>query len=136
MSSVVQRIKSADIDALYAVTNVPDAVLLTRQSQELGFEPPFILGNGAGYSSPDFVEAVGELADGLIVSDAVPLNMSDELLSANLSPSYSEFIAAYTAKVHREPHPGHAGVRGRYCFVSRGAFKGRFSRPRRSEGHN
>jgi branched-chain amino acid transport system substrate-binding protein len=103
LSSVIEKLKSARVDVLYAVPNITDAILLTRQSAELGFRPRLVLGNGTGFTSTDFVKGVGEAANGIVVSDAAPLHIRDNLLSAGLSPSYSEFIKAYTAQYGREP---------------------------------
>ncbi|TFB77296.1 hypothetical protein E3O06_00635 [Cryobacterium glaciale] len=103
LTSVIERLKAAKIDVLYSVPNINDAILLTQQSAALGFKPAYTLGNGTGYTSVDFIAAVGDTADGLVVADAAPLNISDSLLSADLSPTYSEFITAYEEQIGRKP---------------------------------
>lgn len=103
LSSVIERLKNADVNVLYAVGGITDAILLVRQSEELGFEPDLIIGNGAGFSDAGFVDGAGGAAEGVVVSDAVPLHISDDLLAPDVSPSYSEFIEAFESENGYEP---------------------------------
>jgi branched-chain amino acid transport system substrate-binding protein len=103
LSSVVEQLKSADVDVLYAIGGITDAILLVRQSEELGFDPDLIIGNGAGFSDKGFVGGAGDAANGVVVSDAVPLHISDDLLSEDVSPSYSEFTEAFEEEIGYEP---------------------------------
>lgn len=103
LSSVVQKLKSAKVDVLYAIGGITDAILITRQSAELGFKPKLIIGNGAGFSDKGFAPGAGAAAEGVVVADAVPLNISDKLLSNDLSPKYSEFQAGYEKMVGYKP---------------------------------
>jgi branched-chain amino acid transport system substrate-binding protein len=103
LSSVIEQLKSADVDVLYAVGGITDAILLVRQSDELGFEPDLIIGNGAGFSDKGFVGGAGDAANGVVVSDAVPLHISDDLLNDDVSPSYSEFTEAFEEEIGYEP---------------------------------
>jgi len=103
LTSVIEKLKAAKIDVLYSVPGISDAILLTRQSKELGFTPAFTLGNGTGYTSPDFASGVGSAADGIVVSDATPLHIKDSMLDPDVSPKYSQFVEAYTKKFGHEP---------------------------------
>lgn len=103
LSSVIEKLKSAQVDVLYAIGGITDAILITRQSGELGFDPRLIIGNGAGFSDKGFVNGAGAAANGVVVSDAVPLHISDDLLSPDLSPTYSEFTAAFEGEYGYEP---------------------------------
>jgi branched-chain amino acid transport system substrate-binding protein len=103
LSSVVEQLKSADVDVLYAIGGITDAILLVRQSKELGFAPDLIIGNGAGFSDKGFVGGAGDAANGIVVSDAVPLHISDDLLNDDVSPSYSEFTKAFEEEIGYEP---------------------------------
>jgi branched-chain amino acid transport system substrate-binding protein len=103
LSSVIQKLKSANIDVLVSYPAGADAILFTRQSKTLGFNPKLTIGQGAAYSSVDFGAALGSYADGILVADAVALNPSSAKLSAAMSPSYPRFIAAYTKQIGRKP---------------------------------
>lgn len=103
LSSVVQKMKSAQVDVLYAIGGVTDAILITRQSDELGFKPKLIIGNGAGFSDKGFAPGAGAAAEGVVVSDAVPLNISNELLSDDMSPTYNEFVEGYEKMAGYKP---------------------------------
>jgi len=103
LSSVVEKLKSAKIDVLVAYPAGGDAILLTRQSKTLGFNPKLIIGQGAAYSSVDFGAALGSSADGILVADAVALNPSSSKLSKAMNPSYPRFISAYTKQIGRKP---------------------------------
>ncbi|MCK6210057.1 ABC transporter substrate-binding protein [Georgenia sp. EYE_87] len=52
LSSVIENLKNADVEFLYAISYVNDAILLMKQSQELGFEPSVVFGSGAGFTTP------------------------------------------------------------------------------------
>ena len=103
LSSVIQKLKSANIDVLVSYPAGADAILFTRQSKTLGFSPKLTIGQGAAYSSVDFGAALGSYADGILVADAVALNPSSAKLSPSMSPSYPRFIAAYTKQIGRKP---------------------------------
>lgn len=104
LSSAIEHMKSAKVEILYSVPATSDAVLLIRQSKVLGFKPSLIIGNGQGYAGNDFVKAVGpDLASGIVVSDAIPTNITDAMLNKGLKPSYSEFVSAYTKEFDHAP---------------------------------
>lgn len=103
LSSVIQKLKAANIDVLVAYPAGADAILFTRQSKTLGFSPKLTIGQGAAYSSVDFAAALGSYADGILVADAVALNPATAKLSQSMSPSYPRFISAYTKQIGRKP---------------------------------
>jgi branched-chain amino acid transport system substrate-binding protein len=103
LSSVIEQLKSAEVDVLYAVGGITDAILLVRQSDELGFNPDLIVGNGAGFSDKGFVKGAGDAANGVVVADAVPLHISDDVLNEDLSPKYSEFTKSFENEIGYEP---------------------------------
>ena len=60
LSSVVLNIKKAEPDVLISVAYINDAILLSKQMKELDVEVPVIVGSGAGHTTSDFKDAVGE----------------------------------------------------------------------------
>jgi len=103
LSSVIQNLKRAQVDVLYATSYVNDAILLMKQSKELGFAPKLVFGVGAGFTSPDIAKALGNDVNGIVTSDGAPMNMNDKLFRSDLSPKYSEFTATYKQMIGREP---------------------------------
>ncbi|WP_164737289.1 ABC transporter substrate-binding protein [Georgenia sp. SYP-B2076] len=103
LSSVVQSLKSADVEFLYAASYVNDAILLMKQSKELGFEPDVVYGFGAGFTTPDIAQALGDDVNGIVAADGAPLNITDDLINDDVSPTYSEFIDTYNEMIGRDP---------------------------------
>lgn len=103
LSSVVQNMKSADVEMMYAVSYVSDGILLMKQSKELGFEPDLVWGFGAGFTTPDMAQAIGDDINGVVAMDGAPLYINDDLLLPEMTPKYSEFIAAYQERFGRDP---------------------------------
>lgn len=103
LSSAIQNFKAANVDVVITASYVNDSILFLRQSQELGFNPPLIIGGGAGFTTPDIAQAVGSEINGIAAVASVPLNISDDVLCEDLTPSYSEWVERYTAAYGRVP---------------------------------
>ncbi|MDO2934662.1 ABC transporter substrate-binding protein [Paeniglutamicibacter sulfureus] len=103
LSSVVQNLKTSQVEVLYSAAYVNDAILLMNQSAELGFDPAVVLGYGAGYTTPDIVNALGDRVNGIVAMDGAPIGIQDDLLPENPTPSYSEFVERYESKFDRAP---------------------------------
>jgi branched-chain amino acid transport system substrate-binding protein len=52
--STLSKIKAANPDLLFMVSYVADAILIMRQSREVGLSPQAFLGGGAGYETAQF----------------------------------------------------------------------------------
>lgn len=52
--STLAKVKIANPDLVFMVSYVADAILLMRQSREVGLSPMAFLGAGAGFSTPEF----------------------------------------------------------------------------------
>jgi len=71
MTPMIMKLKAAKPDILLATCYPTDAVLLTRQSQDLDFNVKIFSGTGSGHNSADFVKGVGvEAANGLVCGGA------------------------------------------------------------------
>ncbi|WP_052343541.1 ABC transporter substrate-binding protein [Bacillus massiliigorillae] len=103
LSSVVLNLKKAQPDVLIAVSYLNDAVLLARQSEELGFKVPVFIGNGGGHTMTDFKDAVGEMANGIFDIDFPQYNINREF-----TPGMDEFLDLYKKKYGQEPRSGHS----------------------------
>jgi branched-chain amino acid transport system substrate-binding protein len=66
LSSVIMRLKAEKPNILVPTTYLNDCILLTKQSQTLGFKVKAIVGIG-GYNMIDWKKAVGDLGEGACV---------------------------------------------------------------------
>ena len=113
LSGTIGQLIDGDVEILVAVSNITDAILITQQSEELGFEPDLIFGNGSGWTAVDTINALGDKINGIVVGDAVPLNIDGSLPNADVSPSFNEFATAYRHMTGNDPGtPGTNGYFG------------------------
>lgn len=54
--STLAKVKSKNPDLVFMVSYVADAILLMRQSKEVGLQPQAFLGAGAGFTTPEFAK--------------------------------------------------------------------------------
>ncbi|HEX5991580.1 MAG TPA: amino acid ABC transporter substrate-binding protein [Thermomicrobiales bacterium] len=94
VSSVLTRVRDATPDMLIGGSYLPDSVLITRQSKELGVNPK-LFAFSVGAAQPDFVESLGAHAD-YVLGPSMWEPQIETLGNA-------EFVAAYQAKFNREP---------------------------------
>jgi len=66
LSPVVMGLKAGHPDVVIIDADLADARLLVTTMNTLGYRPPLLIGDDAGFSDPAFVTAVGNLAQGLI----------------------------------------------------------------------
>ncbi|MBI5166457.1 MAG: ABC transporter substrate-binding protein, partial [candidate division NC10 bacterium] len=57
------KVKAANPDIIYMVSYLMDAMLLMRQSRELGLQPKLFAGGAAGFTMPEFGAGAGRAAD-------------------------------------------------------------------------
>jgi len=103
LSSVVLTLKDANPDVVIAVSYLTDAILLARQSKELGFKPKFFIGAGGGHSMLDFAEAVGDDVVGVLNVD-----FTQYAINRDWVPGMDEFIALYKETFNEPPRSGHS----------------------------
>jgi branched-chain amino acid transport system substrate-binding protein len=66
LDSEVQRLKAANPDVWMPTSYQTDAILFTRASKNLDYNPRMIMAQNAGHISPDFLAAVGKDAEGTL----------------------------------------------------------------------
>jgi branched-chain amino acid transport system substrate-binding protein len=103
LSSIVLSIKKQNPDVLIAVSYLNDAILLARQSKELGLEVPVIIGSGGGHTMSDFYKAVKENAELLFDVDFPQYEINRES-----TPGLDKFIEMYKEKYGSDPKSGHS----------------------------
>jgi branched-chain amino acid transport system substrate-binding protein len=94
VSSVLTKVRDANPDMLIGGSYLPDSVLITRQSKELGVNPR-LYAFSVGAAQPDFAESLGADAEYVLGP-----SMWEPQIE---SPGNAEFVAAYKAKFDREP---------------------------------
>jgi len=72
MTPIVQKLKDVKPEALIAISFPNDAILYQRKAKELDFNVAAFIGVSAGYSSPDLRESIGDMVNGIFVSDFPP----------------------------------------------------------------
>jgi branched-chain amino acid transport system substrate-binding protein len=94
VSSVLTKVRDADPDMLIGGSYLPDSVLITRQSKELGVNPR-MFAFSVGAAQPDFFEALA--ADSEFV-------LGPSMWEPGIqTPGNVEFVAAYQTLWGREP---------------------------------
>lgn len=63
MTSQVQKIRSANPDAVFTLAFTNDAILFVKTAEQLGYTPPAILAFGAGWIDPTFIKVLGNKAN-------------------------------------------------------------------------
>lgn len=105
LSSVVLNIKKVNPDVLIEVSYLNDAILLHRQSEELGLKVPIVVGSGGGHDMVDYIEGVGDTGNGTL-NVAFP----QYEINHDYTPGMEEFIELYKEKYGEEPRSGHSLV--------------------------
>jgi branched-chain amino acid transport system substrate-binding protein len=92
---LLQRIKAQHPDVLCMISYVLDAVLLMRQCHELDLNPRMFIGGGAGFTTPQFLQAAGPNAEFVFsVTQWTP---------DVRWPGAQAFAAKYRARFHEDP---------------------------------
>lgn len=75
LTSEVQQMKAAQPDVLLPSSYTTDAILLVKTMNELGFEPPAMIAQAAGFVDKALYDAVGDKLDGLITRAEFALDL-------------------------------------------------------------
>jgi branched-chain amino acid transport system substrate-binding protein len=91
--STLTKIKAENPDLVFMVSYVADAILLMRQSREVGLKPQAFLGGGAGFDTAQFESE----------KDISNLVFSVTQWTAESSPGAEEFANRYRQKYGKKP---------------------------------
>lgn len=108
MTPIVQKLKDVNPDVLMAISFPNDAILFQRKAKELDFYLKAFIGVSAGYSSPDLRNSIGDIVNGIFVSDFPP-RVNEAVLKPETRKTGDEFYKRYEAKMKRAP-AGHASA--------------------------
>ncbi len=106
MTPIVQRLKDVKPDVLLAISFPNDAILFQRKAKELDFNVGAHVGVSAGYSNPDLRDSIGDMVNGIFVSDFAA-KVNPKALAPETIPIAEEFFKRYDDKLKRPP-AGHA----------------------------
>jgi branched-chain amino acid transport system substrate-binding protein len=108
MTPIVQKLKDVNLDVLIAISFPNDAILFQRKAKEFDFYVKAFIGVSAGYSSPDLRTSIGDIVNGLFVSDFPP-RVNPAVLKPDVRKVADEFYKRYENKMKRPP-AGHASA--------------------------
>ena len=66
LGAEAERLKAARADVLMPSSYVSDAILILRAMNEIGYKPPAIMAQAAGFQEQSFITGTGPLADGVM----------------------------------------------------------------------
>ena len=66
VSAQVLQLKNEGADAAIFVSYTSDSILFMKTMRNLGWKPAILIGDDSGFSDTSFIEAVGDLAEGVI----------------------------------------------------------------------
>jgi len=120
LSGMVMKLKQAKPDIVLAAQYINDSILFHRQAKELKFNT-IVIGTTAGQGNPDFVQAFGKGADG-VMAGGIPSEISVQRLTAQQKKDADEFVKRYKDSHNGEyPNPtsfvGFAGAWILYKFI-------------------
>lgn len=76
LSAEVQQIKAANADVLMPSSYTTDGILLVKTMGELGYKPPAIVAQDAGFSEKALYDAVGDKLEGVISRGTFSLDLA------------------------------------------------------------
>lgn len=103
LSSVVLNLKKAQPDVIIAVSYINDAILISKQAEELGYDLPVFLGSGGGHTLVDYQKSVGDLANGIFNMD-----FPQYAINTEYTPGMEDFVAMYEEEYGESPRSGHS----------------------------
>ncbi|MFB9220019.1 ABC transporter substrate-binding protein [Kurthia sibirica] len=103
LSSVILNLKKSKPDVVIATSYIADAILLTKQAKELGYDYPLFFPAGGGFVLPDYEKAVGELANGQFNTVLPEIN-----LNKDFTVGLENFKKLYEKKFKKEAQSGYS----------------------------
>ena len=93
VSAQVLQLKEKNPDCVIFITYTADAILYMKTLKNLGYQPPMIIADDAGFADPAFIPAVGDISQGV-------MNRSAWAVGKSGSPSYrvNELFKAKTGR--------------------------------------
>ena len=91
LSAEVQQLKAANADVLMPSSYTTDGILLIKTMGELGYKPPAIVAQDAGFSEKALYDAVGDKLEGVISRGTFSLDLAAKRpMVAKINDMYKE----------------------------------------------
>lgn len=103
LTSLILRLKTQNPDILLVLQYANDSVLFWKQARQYGLNIKAIIALGAGHSLRSFSTSLGDVSDGVFVTD-VP----QYLLNKKYAPGIDFFIKRYREMFREEMRSGHS----------------------------
>lgn len=94
VSSQVLQLKEAQPDVAIFISYTSDAILYMRTMHAQGYKPPILIGDDSGFSDDSFIQAAGEIAQGVIDRSAFD--------ASRAGSNSAKINALYKARTGRE----------------------------------
>jgi branched-chain amino acid transport system substrate-binding protein len=78
LTAEVQQLKAANAQVLMPSSYTTDAILLMKTMAELGYKPPAILAQDAGFSEQTLFNAIGAAGEGVMTRSAFSLDLAQK----------------------------------------------------------
>jgi branched-chain amino acid transport system substrate-binding protein len=75
LTSEVQRIAAANADVVLQSSYLGDAILAVKTYRDLGYSPPMLLANNAGFNDTEFLKSVGKDGDYILSREVWALDL-------------------------------------------------------------
>ena len=96
LSTEAQKIKAANADVLMPSSYTSDAILILKAMNEIGYKPPAIMAQAAGFQEQSFLTGAGDLANGAMSRSSFALD------SARTRPAIVPVNALYKARNNKD----------------------------------
>ncbi len=96
LSAEAQRLRAAGADVMLPSSYTSDAILILRGMNEIGYKPPAIMAQAAGFQEQSFLTAAGPLAEGVMSRSSFALD------AVKSRPAIAAVNAAYRAKAGKD----------------------------------
>ena len=108
VSAQVLQLKSAAPDVVIFVSYTSDSILFMKTMHALNWKPPILIGDDSGFSDNAFIEAVGDLAQGVFNRSSYDVG----------KPGSSSFVANELYQQHTSHALDDTSARGMQGFLS------------------
>jgi branched-chain amino acid transport system substrate-binding protein len=89
LTAEVQKLKAANPDVWFPTSYQSDAILFTRTSREIDWNPKIIVAQNSGHIDPKFIEATGKDSEGYLSRSPFAADLVDKIpLAKALNPGY------------------------------------------------
>lgn len=102
LSPIILKLAEAKPDVVISSAYIADAILLQKQAKQFNFRPKAWIGTSAGHAMRDYGKSLGEISEGIFVSD-LPGLVNDKGLNEDAVKLKKEFLNTWNATHNSQP---------------------------------